>query len=115
MPPLPGAIIQVLAPFVPLLSKRVWGHAQVLLVGAILAPGGRTVTSALRAMGLAAERRFTTSPRVLNRATWSARHGRRMLLDVRITCLVPPGATVVRGADDTGERRSGGKLAAQGW
>jgi DDE superfamily endonuclease len=114
MPPLPAAIIQVLAPFVPLFSKRVWGHAQVLLVGAILAPGARTVTSALRAMGLAAERRFTNYHRVLNRATWSARHGSRMLLGVLITFLVPPGATVVLGADDTVERRSGRKIAAKG-
>jgi hypothetical protein len=46
MPPLPAAIIQILAPFAPLFSKRAWGHAQVLLVGALLAPGARTVTSA---------------------------------------------------------------------
>ena len=114
MPPLPAASIQVLAPFAPLFSKRVWGHAQVLLGGAILAPGARTVTTALRAMGLAAERRFTNSHRVLNRATWSARHGSRMLLGVLITLLVPPGATIVLGADDTVERRSGRKIAAKG-
>ena len=36
MPPLPEAIILVLAPFAPLFSQRVWLHAQVLLVGAIL-------------------------------------------------------------------------------
>jgi hypothetical protein len=33
-------MVQVLAPFAPLFSKRVWQHARVLLVGAILAPGG---------------------------------------------------------------------------
>ena len=57
----------------------VWPHAQRILLGAILAPGARTVTAALRVMGLAAERRFTNDHRVLNRATWSARHGSRML------------------------------------
>ena len=36
---LPPKMIQVLAPFAPLFSKRVWQHAQLLLVGAILAPG----------------------------------------------------------------------------
>jgi hypothetical protein len=51
MPPLPEAIIRVLAPFAPLFSQRVWLHAQVLLVGAILTPGIRTVTAALRVMG----------------------------------------------------------------
>ena len=67
MPPLPETIILVLAPFAPLFSRRVWLHAQVLLRGAILAPGTRTVTAALRAMGQAAERRFTNYHRVLNR------------------------------------------------
>jgi hypothetical protein len=80
MPSLPEAIILVLAPFAPLFSHRVWLHAQVLLLGAMLAPGARTVTAALRVMGLAAERHFTNDHRVLNRATWSARHGSRMLL-----------------------------------
>jgi hypothetical protein len=69
MPPLPEAIILMWAPFAPLFSHRVWLHVQVLLVGAILAPGARTVTAALRVMGLAAERRFTNYYRVLNRAT----------------------------------------------
>jgi hypothetical protein len=69
LPPLPEAIILMLAPFAPLFSHRVWLHAQVLLLGAILAPGARTVTAALRVMGLAAERRFTNDHRVLNRAT----------------------------------------------
>jgi len=49
MPPLPEAIIVVLAPFAPLFSQRVWCHAQLLLLGAIVAPGARRVTAALRA------------------------------------------------------------------
>src|SRR5918992_937211 len=103
VPPLPEAIILVLAPFAPLFSDRVWIHAQLLLVGAILAPGARTVTAALRVVGLATERHFTNYHRVLNRATWSARQGSRMLLDLLILCLVPSGATIVLGADDTVE------------
>jgi hypothetical protein len=114
MPPLPEAIILVLAPFAPLFSHRVWLHAQVMLLGAMLAPGARTVTAALRVMGLAAERHFTNYHRVLNRATWSARHGSRILLGLLITQLVPPGATIVLGADDTVERRSGRKITAKG-
>jgi hypothetical protein len=114
MPPLPEAIILVLAPFAPLFSHRVWLHAQVLLMGAILTPRGRTVTAALRVMGLAAERRFTNYHRVLNRAAWSARQGSRILLGVLITLLVPSGAAIVLGADDTLERRSGRKITAKG-
>ena len=114
MPPLPEAIILVLAPFAPLFSCRVWCHAQVLLLGAILAPSARTVTAALRAMGLATERRFTNYHRVLNRATWSTRQAGYLLLGWLLTLLVPAGATIVLGADDTLERRSGRKIRAKG-
>jgi hypothetical protein len=55
---LPTTMIRVLSPFAPLLSQRVWRHAQVLLIGAILAPNRRTVSSALRAMGLDQHKRF---------------------------------------------------------
>ena len=41
-----------MAPFAPLFSERVFGHVRVLLAGAIIAPGKRTVSSALHAMGL---------------------------------------------------------------
>jgi DDE superfamily endonuclease len=114
MPPLPEAIIPVLAPFAPLFSHRVWRHAQLLLLGAILTPSARTVTAAWRATGLAAERHFTNYHRVLNRATWSARPGSRRLLRMLVTQLVPPEATIVLGADDTVERRSGRKIPAKG-
>src|SRR5918911_682302 len=114
MPSLPEAILLVLASFAPLFSQRVWVHAQVLLLGAILAPGPRTVTAALRIMGLALERRFTNYHRVLNRAPWSARQGSQILVGLLITLLVPPGATIVLGADDTVERRSGRKISAKG-
>ena len=66
---LPTTMIRLLSPFGPLFSKRVWQHAQVLLAGAILAPGRRTVSSALRAMGLDQQKRFHRYHRVLSRAT----------------------------------------------
>jgi hypothetical protein len=53
---LPTVMIRVLSSFVPLFSRRVWRpHVQVLLIGVILAPGKRTVSSALHAMGLSQE------------------------------------------------------------
>ena len=114
MPHLPEQIILVLAPCAPLFSRKVWRHAQRLLLGAMLAPGPRTVTAILRVMGLAGEHRFTNDHRVLNRALWSARQGSRMLLGLLITLLVPPGATIVLGADDTIEHRGGRKITAKG-
>ena len=46
---LPAELLPLIVEFAPLFSKPVWEHAQVLLVGAILAPGKRTVTACLRA------------------------------------------------------------------
>jgi hypothetical protein len=114
MPCLPEAIILVLAPFAPLFSQRVWRHAQIMLLGAMLAPGARTVTAALRVMGLSGERHFTNYHRVLNRATWSARQASRILLGLLVTSLVPPGDAIVLGADDTVERRHGRQITAKG-
>jgi hypothetical protein len=69
------AILLVLAPFALLFSQRVWFHAQVLLLGAILPPRVRPVTAAVQVMGLSVEGCLTNAPRVLHRATWSARQG----------------------------------------
>lgn len=77
---LPTEMIRVLAPFVPLFSERVWQHVQLLLAGAILAPGKRTVASALRAVGLGEEPRFCRYHRVLSRAVRSSREASRVLL-----------------------------------
>jgi len=60
------------------------------------------------------ERHFTNDHRVLNRATWSGRQASRMLLGLLITGLLPPGAPIILGADDTVERRSGRKITAKG-
>jgi hypothetical protein len=114
VPSLPAEMIVLLAPFAQLFSERVWLHAQVLVLGAILAPGRRTVTSCLRVMGLAGEQRFTNYHRVLNRAQWAALQASQILLGVIVRLLVPPGAAIVLGADDTVERRSGRKIKAKG-
>ncbi len=72
---LPPKMVQALAPITPLFSKRVWRHAQLLLIGAIPAPGRTTVSSALRAMGLDQQKRFHRYHRVLRDAL-SGRVGR---------------------------------------
>src|ERR671917_2956412 len=110
---LPMSMIQVLAPFAPLFSKSVWQHVQLLLVGAILAPGKRTVAFALRAVSLEDERRFCRYHRVLNRAVWSSREASRLLLGLLVEAFVPEGPLVV-GIDETLERRRGRKIAAKG-
>src|SRR5215203_945017 len=110
---LPTSMIQVLAPFAPLFSERVFQHVQLLLVGAILAPGKRTVASALRAVSLEDERRFCRYHRVLNRAVWSSREASRVLLGLLVEAFVPEGPLVL-GIDETLERRRGKKISAKG-
>ncbi len=110
---LPTQMIRVLLPFVPLFSKRVFQHAQVLLAGAILAPGARTVSSALRAMGLDQEKRFHRYHRVLSRASWSSLAASRILLGLLLEAFVGEGPLIL-GIDETLERRYGRKIAARG-
>ena len=110
---LPTVMIRVLVPFAPLFSNCVWQHAQVLLAGAILAPGRRTVSSALRAMGLDQEKRFHRYHRVLSRASWSSRKVSRVLLGLLVEAFVPEGPLVL-GIDETLERRYGKKIRAKG-
>ena len=69
---LPEEYHTLITMFGPIFSKRMWHRAQVLLVGAILAHGQRTVTAVLRVMGLSADKHFQNYHRVLNRAAWSS-------------------------------------------
>jgi hypothetical protein len=109
----PVALQQLSVRFAPLFSKRVWEYAQVLVVGAILAPGKRTVSAALRVMGLSEEEHFQNYHRVLNRAVWSALAASRILLGLLVQALAPSGVLVF-GLDDTIERRRGEKIKARG-
>jgi hypothetical protein len=111
---LPKESIAVLRQFAPVFSERTWQWAQVLLVGAILAPGQRTVSAILRVMGLSGDAQFQNYHRVLNRATWSSRALSRLLLRALVAAFVPTGAPVVLGLDDHIERRRGAKIAAKG-
>ena len=110
---MPTRFARVILSFAPLFFQRSWLHAEVLLVGAILAPGKRTVTSLLRVTGLARERRFVNYHRVLSRAAWSSRAASRLLLGHLIEAFAPSGP-VVLGIDDTIERRRGKRIAAKG-
>jgi hypothetical protein len=105
MPILPPEIIQAIRPFAQVFSERTWDWAQVLLVGAILAPGKRTVTAALRVMGLKDEKQYQNYHRVLNRAKWSSLQASRILLGMLVLVLVTAGVPVVVAADETLERR----------
>jgi DDE superfamily endonuclease len=113
VPRLPARFAAVILCFAPLFFHRSWRHAEVLLLGAILAPGRRTVTDILRITGLAWEPRFVNYHRVLNRAAWSPRAASRMLLGLLLDAFAPRGPLVL-GLDDTIERRRGKRISAKG-
>lgn len=103
----------VLALFAPHFSREVWQHVQVLVFGAILCRGQRTVTAVLRVMGYENERCFANYHRVLNRAKWSAHALARTLLNVLVNTFVAEGELLI-GGDETIERRRGGQIKAKG-
>src|SRR3954471_5940003 len=113
MPHLPARFARVILAFAPLFVHRTWRHARVLLIGAILAPGRRTVASVLRMTGRSRERRFVNYHRVLSRAAWDPRAGARILLGLLIGAFVPSGP-VIMAIDDMIERRWGRRIRARG-
>ena len=110
---LPIAFSSVIGVFVPVFSRLVWQHVKVLLTGAVLAPGKRTVTAMLQIMGRSAASDFQTYHRVLNRAVWSPLTASRLLRRLLVAVFIPRGVVVV-GLDDTIERRRGEQIKAKG-
>ncbi len=110
---LPIAFTSVIGVFVPVFSRPVWRHVKVLLAGAVLAPGKRTVTAVLQIMGRSAASDFQTYHRVLNRAVWSPLTASRLLLRLLVAVFIPRGV-IVLGLDDTIERRRGEQITAKG-
>jgi len=100
--------------FADLFTRPTWSRGLLLLAGAILAPGKRTVTAMLRILGRDQEHDFPAYHAVLNRATWSSRAVAGRLLRLLVVTFVQPNATVVIGLDDTIERRWGAKITARG-
>ena len=75
---MPCEFVALIGAFAPLFSKPVFQHVHVLLLGAILSPGKRTITQALRVMGKNQDPHFQNYHRVLNRVSWDARTAGRL-------------------------------------
>ena len=113
MPSLPDAIVPLLSPFASLFDIRTWRKVQILLTGVILAPGRRTVSTALYVLGLQERGDFALFHHVLSRASWSSLAVSRVLLDQLVRHLVPSGPLLFA-IDETLERRWGEKIEALG-
>ena len=110
----PDAIIPLLLPFSTLFQQRTWRKAQILLVGAILSPRKRTITSALRVMGLSDDSGFAKYHHVLNRAVFSPLQLSHVLLSLLVQHLAQGDEPLVFGIDETIERRWGRRIKARG-
>ena len=111
--PVPQCLRDWLQALRPCFTAPSWEHVLVLVMGAVLAPGKRTVTACLRMTGRAGVGAFASYHQILNRARWDPRAVARRLLLLLVERLVPEGPVVI-GMDDTIERRWGRRIAARG-
>jgi hypothetical protein len=115
MPALSLDIIQLLSIFTIGLTGPTFSKMLVWLQGTILTSGRRTITAALRAMGLSDEENFSKYHHVFNRASWSPWVLSKLLLTLLINSCLRPGMALVLLIDDTLERRRGRKIKHKGW
>ncbi len=111
--PVPQILRDWLQTLRPYFTAPSWEHVLVLVMGAVLAPGKRTVSACLRMTGRAEAKNFSSYHQLLNRARWDTRAMARRLLVMVIDRLVPDGPVVI-GMDDTIERRWGRRITARG-
>src|SRR5262245_54726530 len=96
---LPGWMIAILSEFGPAIyGITTWYKIEVLVTGAILARGQRTVSAILRVMGLSQERNYAKFHHVLSRAVWSGLRVSIILLRVMLQTF-DTGGVLVFGID----------------
>src|ERR687890_444123 len=113
MPVGAGPLGAWLEPFAAALGRQTWRRAVVLVTGALLSPGRRTVTSALRAAGPGNAPGFANYHKVLSEGRWSGLALAERLLALLVAAFAPHGPVVVS-LDDTLERRWGRRIRARG-
>ncbi len=112
---LPTRIMTLLMAFAPAIyGESTWYKVEVLVVGAILATGKRTMSAVLRVMGLSDDRNYAKYHHVLSRARWSGLEVSLILLRLLLKTFDEWGEPLVFGIDETIERRRGEKIAAKG-
>lgn len=111
--PVPSILRGWLAVLQPCFTTLSWERVLIVVMGAVLAPGKRTITACLRMTGRAGAGDFACYHHLLNRARWRSKAMTRRLLTLVIDRLVPEGSVVI-GIDDTIERRWGRKIKARG-
>jgi hypothetical protein len=108
-------IIQLLSVFSVAFTAPTFAKVTVLIFGTILAPGCRTVTAALRLMGLGDDPHYSKYHRVLNRDRWSPWLVSKILLRLIVSIFLPAEAPLLLVIDETLERRRGKQIKYKGW
>ena len=110
---MPPILLTLMEAFRGFFTAPVFDHVLVLVTGAVLTPGKRTVSAVLRIMGLGQAGGFALYHHVLSQACWDSRAIARKLLAMILDRFLPAGPVII-GIDDTIERRWGQKIAARG-
>jgi hypothetical protein len=92
----------------------VWDWVQTLIIGAILAPGKRTISAVLTIVGQRDDEQYQNYHRVLNRAVWSALEVSQILLGLLVAAFSAVGVPIIVAADETLERRQGEQIQDKG-
>src|SRR4051794_41768064 len=108
----PAVLAVWMQPFGCFFTSAVWRHVLVV-AGVVLAPGRRTVTAALRVMGLDQEAGFAVYHRGLSLGGWASRAIAHRLLLLLFAAPLPQGPGFI-GLDGMIERRRGVKMKAVG-
>lgn len=112
MQPLQSDILSILTPFATIFLKtKTWNKAILMITGALLCRGGRTVCGVLRILGMEGEKRFDKYHRLLSRDKWDICKASKILLKLLCGDNDTP---IVIAIDEHIERRSGRKIKAKG-
>ena len=111
---LPSGFQAAISHFSFAFRKDVWPKFQLLLTGAIICPGSRTVCNLLRSVGLRWERNFPKFHRLLSHDKWSAFSLSGVLLRLIVDRLASEEEYLVFAIDDTIERRRGSNISKLG-
>lgn len=108
--PLPAEIIPLCEAFRPAFTQRTYQKVVILLLGTILAKGRRTVTAALRVLGLEAKGDWSKYHHVLNRAKWDGLLLAHIMLELIVKTFVAVSTNIYITVDETLERRWGPQI-----
>ena len=109
----PAAAEPLLSSFSVAFSRPTFQRVVLLLLGAVVTPGRRTVAAVLRTMRPLARGHFSSYHRVLSGARWSLWAAGRALAGA-VLARVPEGQPVVLAVDDTVARHAGPRVYGRG-